>query len=234
MVTTPYFQQDPETIRRLFGSIARRYDLGNALTSLGLHHLWNRYLIQTALAAAPHGPLLDLCAGTGAIGLGYLRHAPHASVALLDFCPQMLDIARLRTPPGCDVVCLEADAHDIPLHDASVACVTTAYGIRNVANPKTCANEVHRVLASGGSWIILELTRPHQPWLRTFHKAYLNTVLPLIGGMLTGNRKAYRYLAGSIYSFPDLTALFQERFHIKQKKILAGGIAALLELKKNS
>jgi demethylmenaquinone methyltransferase / 2-methoxy-6-polyprenyl-1,4-benzoquinol methylase len=230
-VNSPYVQQDPATIRQLFATIAKRYDLGNSLTSLGLHHFWNRALIRAALAVAPVGPLLDLCAGTGAIGLGYLRRSPSAAVTLLDFCPQMLAHARSRLPSGSSASFLEADAQSIPLPQGSVACVTTAYGIRNIADPSVCAAEVARILQPGGSWLILELTRPDRVWLRLFHRIYLRTMLPTIGGILTGNGAAYRYLAGSIYSFADLVTLVRPHFQLQKRRRLVGGIATLLHLK---
>ena len=200
-----YQQSAPETIQALFASIAKNYDRANTTFSFGLHKKWNQRLID---AMDNRKRLLDLCAGTGEIGLGFLKKNPTARALLLDFCPEMLAIAAHK---GVDFKerfeVIQADAQAIPLPDASVDAVSIAYGIRNVKNPEKCFQEVYRVLAPGGCFGILELTRPTS-WLpRIGHRLYTRLVLPLLGKIVAKNTAAYHYLASSVETFASPDAL---------------------------
>ena len=189
-----------------FEQIAKEYDRNNAILSLGICKLWNQKLIK----AMGDGPLLDLCAGTGAIAFGHLKKRG-GKVILLDQSGPMLEEAKKRAPKG-DITYIKGDAQAIPLEDASVNNVTTAYGIRNVADPLQCAHEVYRVLKPGGIWGILELTRPTARPLRFMHKTYLNNIIPLVGKLLSSDKQAYEYLASSIQKFtaPEELACFSQ------------------------
>jgi demethylmenaquinone methyltransferase / 2-methoxy-6-polyprenyl-1,4-benzoquinol methylase len=187
------------TVKQHFGAIASQYDRNNAILSLGLFRLWNRKLVQ---AVPQGGVLLDLCAGTGEIAFAHLRRAKKSQhVILLDFCQEMLDVAKKRAPQGHHLTYICADACAIPLQDNAVEAVTTAYGIRNVPDPLACAREVHRVLKPGGRWAILELTRPKSPVLKALHGLYLKTWVPAMGGLFSPSKEAYRYLSSSISQF---------------------------------
>lgn len=187
-------------IREYFDTIAGQYDRNNAVLSLGLHKQWNRALIDAVSPTGGH--LLDLCAGTGAIGLTALElpNAP-SSATLVDFSHEMLAIARARAPGNA--TCIEADVQHLPLEDQSFDAVTQAYGIRNVADPVQCAREVFRVLRPGGRWGILELTRPPNRLIAPFHQLYLRALVPTLGRLLSSDKQAYSYLSTSIRHFVD-------------------------------
>lgn len=236
-----YNKQDPETIQALFNDIAKNYDVGNAVLSFQMHRLWNRKLIREAVAKNPPAVYLDLCCGTGEIGLSYLKnYQDHPSkLIFLDFSQEMLECAKekakkVQTKTQIDF--LQADAMQIPLSDQSVNCATVAYGIRNVKDPAKCIQEVYRVLQHDGIFAILELTRPANSFLRFGHKLYLKSVLPTIGRLLTSNKNAYQYLCDSIHSFipPEILEQFliECKFREIQRISLAGGIATLLIAKK--
>lgn len=190
--------------REFFDAIAKQYDRNNTVLSLGLHKRWNQALIN---AVSPTGgTLLDLCAGTGAIGLTALKTPkPPSSAILVDFSHEMLAIARSRAPGNA--TCIEADVQKLPLEDLSVDAVTQAYGIRNVADPVQCAREVYRVLRPGGLWGILELTRPPNRFIAPFHNLYLRTLVPTLGRLLSSDKQAYSYLSSSIRHFVDPNTL---------------------------
>ncbi|NGX54766.1 MAG: Demethylmenaquinone methyltransferase [Chlamydiae bacterium] len=215
--------------KTLFGTIAPQYDRANAILSFGLHQRWNRALINQM--QGEH--ILDLCAGTGEIAFGYLKKYPQAKVTLLDFSPEMLEIAQkkgVELKERFEVIC--GDAQEIPLPDSSIDGVTIAYGIRNVQNPEKCFAEVRRVLRPGGLFGILELTRPSNPLLRIGHWAYLHTLLPILGKCIAHNHDAYRYLSQSIGSFLAPSELMEKLkkndFEKIEKRPLTGGIATLL------
>lgn len=236
MVT--YNKQDPETIQALFNDIAKNYDVGNAVLSLQLFRLWNRRLIREALVKNAPKIYLDLCCGTGEIGLSYLERFAKtipSKVIFLDFSHEMLECAKIKAK---DMKCqaklefVEADAMALPLKDCSINCVTVAYGIRNIKDPQKCIQEVYRVLQKNGTFAILELTRPKNPLLRFGHQIYLKTFLPTVGRLLTSNKQAYQYLCDSIHTFipPEVLQgmLLDSGFNRVTKTSLGGGIATLL------
>ncbi len=225
-----YQASDPETIQSLFKSIATKYDRANAIFSFGLHRTWNRRLIESMRGKRQ---LLDLCAGTGEIGVGFLRENPHAEAWLLDFCPEMLEVARWKGGPFQErMTLMVADAQKIPLERERVEGVTIAYGIRNIQRPRSCFQEVYRVLKRGGKLGILELTRPHSAFLRLSHGIYLKGVLPLLGKLMTNNGDAYKYLASSIQAFVSPEEVGRELLGTGFSQVeicpLFGGIATLI------
>lgn len=224
-----YNKSTPESIQEMFGSIAKDYDRANTLFSFGMHKLWNRKLIRSIGGQK----LLDLCAGTGEIAFGYLGKHPKAKAILLDFCPQMLSVAKKKgTKFEGRYTLIEADAQTIPLASRSIDTVTISYGIRNVKEPLKCFEEVARILKPGGQFAILELTRPRFPFLRFAHKHYLRFVLPFLGKLAAKNGEAYRYLSNSIETFvsPEDLEKKMEQAGLQpiQKKYLTGGLATIL------
>ncbi|NGX61367.1 MAG: Demethylmenaquinone methyltransferase [Chlamydiae bacterium] len=227
---TRYTPSAPETIQEMFASVAPNYDRANTAFSFGLHKWWNRSLLKTI---GPVQNLLDLCAGTGEIALGHLKKNPNAKALLLDFCPEMLAVAKEKGAPYQErFSCIVADAQELPLDPETFDGATVSYGIRNVQDPLKCFHEVYRVLKPGGRFAILELTRPRSPLMRTFHRLYLKALLPLLGALTAKNIEAYKYLASSIQDFssPDtLTSQLNDvGFTLLSRRSLLGGVATLL------
>ncbi len=225
-----YQKSAPETIQAMFASIAENYDKANTTFSFGLHKKWNQKLIQ---AVGMPLTLLDLCAGTGEIGFGYLAKNPQAKAILLDFCPEMLAVAKQKGAAFTGrYSLLEGDAQELPLEDRSVDGVTISYGIRNVCEPMRCFQEVARVLRPQGRFAILELTRPRSPFLRVSHRIYLKCLLPLLGQIAAKNGEAYRYLSKSIEGFTspqELENMLKEAGLRPIKRIsLMGGLSTIL------
>lgn len=224
-----YKKTSPETIQALFASIAHDYDKANTTFSFGLHKTWNRKLIN-ALPEVDH--LLDLCAGTGEIALGYLAKHPKAKATLLDFCPEMLAVAQKKGAPFEGRFSIEVgDAQALPCPDKSVDAVTISYGIRNVEEPIRCFREVARVLRPGGLFAVLELTRPKNPLLRWGHKLHLRFCLPLLGRLAAKNGEAYQYLSKSVEGFASPEELEEQLreggLTPVHRKSLMGGLATL-------
>jgi demethylmenaquinone methyltransferase/2-methoxy-6-polyprenyl-1,4-benzoquinol methylase len=233
-----YSKNDPETIQAMFSSIAHAYDRTNALLSFQMHRYWNRALIRSLSRERSPYAILDLCCGTGEIGLHFLKRRNYpCQLVFLDFCEEMLACARDKlantsfTQPHM-LSYLQADAQAIPLADVSVDTVALAYGLRNVKNPRKCLEEIFRVMRPGGMLGILELTQPIYQPLRWMHYIYLKLFLPRLGKILTSNSEAYRYLCNSIHSFihpEELCSLLKELGFVYIKvSPLAGGIATLI------
>jgi demethylmenaquinone methyltransferase/2-methoxy-6-polyprenyl-1,4-benzoquinol methylase len=189
-------------VRDMFASIARRYDAANEVLSLGVHKGWRRAAVRIA-EAAPGQRVLDCATGTGDLALEFKR-AVGASGEVIgtDFCAEMLQSAPAKAArAGLAVQFAIADALSLPYPDGHFDVASIAFGIRNVDDPVRCLREMARVLKPGGSVIVLEFGQPRGPFGALF-RAYSRGVMPLVGGLLTGNRAAYEYLPRTAAAFP--------------------------------
>jgi demethylmenaquinone methyltransferase / 2-methoxy-6-polyprenyl-1,4-benzoquinol methylase len=186
----------------MFDRIARRYDLVNTVLSGGTDAGWRRRAARTAGLKAG-GSALDIACGSGkltAVLAGMV--GSDGRVVGLDFSPQMLEVAR-REHPGIEF--LEGDALSLPFDDARFDASTNAFGLRNLADPVRGLREMLRVVKPGGRPIVLEFVRPPENVVGTAYRLYLRALLPAIGGALSGQPAAYRYLSDTVdaYRTPD-------------------------------
>jgi demethylmenaquinone methyltransferase / 2-methoxy-6-polyprenyl-1,4-benzoquinol methylase len=180
----------------MFDRIARRYDLVNTVLSGGTDAGWRR---RAALATGlvPGGSALDVACGSGKLTAQLARLAgPGGRVVGIDFSPQMLEVAR-RDHPGIEFV--DGDALKLPFDDASFDASTIAFGLRNLADPIRGLREMLRVVRRRA--LVLEFVRPPAGPVGTAYRMYLRTLLPAIGGALSGQPSAYRYLSDTVDSY---------------------------------
>lgn len=203
-----YTKQSPKTISNLFDAIAKDYDRGNAFISFSLHRIWNRALTKALRQSKPK-VFADLCGGTGAITARLCKEISLDKSYIIDFSKGMLQIAN-KELSHLPIETLPADVTQIPLMDQSVDAAAMAYGIRNVKDRTKALEEAYRILKAGGTFAILELTRPKNPFLGLLHKAYLTAALPLVGKLLTKNKEAYSYLSSSVKEFVAASTLVSE------------------------
>ena len=190
-------------VRTVFEEIAPRYDLLNHLLSLNIDRMWRRRALRALdWARVADGRYLDLCAGTLDVGAELTRQAGFRGFIVgADFAVPML-LAGKGKASHDRLVPVGADAQLLPLGDESMDGATVAFGIRNVASLDVALREVHRVLAPGARFVILEFTTPRSWVVRTFYHFYFHQVLPLVGGLISGHHTAYRYLPKSVANFP--------------------------------
>jgi demethylmenaquinone methyltransferase / 2-methoxy-6-polyprenyl-1,4-benzoquinol methylase len=191
-------------IRRIFSEIAPRYDLLNHLLSFNVDRSWRRRAIRALeWRRRPSGLYIDLCAGTLDVGAMLARQPGFAGLVVgADFAEPMLRAGAGKA--ARDVVApVAADALELPLADASAAGAIVAFGIRNVTDLDASLGEVHRVLAPGARFVVLEFSTPPSAIVRAAYHAYFHHALPAIGGAISGQRTAYRYLPRSVASFPE-------------------------------
>jgi demethylmenaquinone methyltransferase/2-methoxy-6-polyprenyl-1,4-benzoquinol methylase len=194
-------------VREMFGRIAPRYDLLNHLLSLDIDKLWRRRVARkfSAVLHDPSARVLDLCCGTGDLALAFRREAPGgAEITAADFVPEMLVRACAKAAAaGAAVKFIEADALHLPFADASFDLVSCAFGFRNLANYERGLQEILRVLKPGGSAGILEFAEPPGKAFGALYRFYFRHILPILGGMISGNAPAYTYLPNSVSAFPS-------------------------------
>ena len=186
----------------MFDRIARRYDLVNTVLSGGTDGGWRRRAARST-SLKPGGSALDVACGSGKLTAELARIAGREGrVVGLDFSPQMLEVAR-RDHPGIEF--LEGDALKLPFDDASFDAATIAFGLRNLADPVGGLREMRRIVKPGGRSVVLEFVRPPENLVGGAYRLYLRTLLPAIGGALSGQPAAYRYLSDTVDSYrtPD-------------------------------
>lgn len=190
-------------VQRIFSQIAPRYDLLNHLLSFNIDKRWRRRAIAAlGWERAPGGTYVDLCAGTLDVSAELAtRRGFSGRVIGADFAEPMLRAGAGKTSP--DVVSpVVADALELPLATDTASGAIVAFGIRNVADLDRGLREVHRVLAPGARFVILEFTTPRSAIVRAGYHAYFHHVLPFIGGLISGHGTAYKYLPRSVANFP--------------------------------
>lgn len=186
-------------VEAMFARIAPGYDRANRLMSLGIDVLWRRAALRAA-GPAVRGDVLDLCAGT--MDFSRMLHGTARSLVAVDFCAPMLDAGRDKLPPGA-VRTVVADARELPLPDASFDAIVAGFGIRNVPEPHRAVAEAARVLRPGGVLVVVDFFQPRTLLQRVFDRTWNRLVLPAVGGLLTGEPGAYRYLADSMAAWTD-------------------------------
>jgi demethylmenaquinone methyltransferase/2-methoxy-6-polyprenyl-1,4-benzoquinol methylase len=223
-----------ERVREIFQKIARKYELFNALSSLGIYRSWLSRLARTA-ACSPDARVIDVAGGTGDVSFELCRICPPASIELTDFTPEMLAIADEHIGQGksCGVPVHTrvADAMDLPYEDASFDVYTVAYGLRNFADRERSMREARRVLCEGGTYVALEFSTPANPVWHGIYNLYLGHVIPFVGGHLTHDRAGFDYLVSSIREFPPQAQIVEELcrsgFSSVEYYLCTGGIATI-------
>lgn len=213
-------------VRRMFGRITRRYDLLNLCLSFGLDRLWRRAAVRE-LRLPPGGSAVDLCCGTGDVSETLARQVGRERVVGLDFVPGMVEQARGKYP---GIRFLEGDALATGLEGACFDGASVAFALRNVDDVEALFREMRRLVRPGGRVVSLELTRP-PGLLGVLHGLFLRWVVPFVGGVLSGDAEAYRYLARSIATFLPVEEVAERmrRAGLEEVRIvpLHGGIATL-------
>jgi demethylmenaquinone methyltransferase/2-methoxy-6-polyprenyl-1,4-benzoquinol methylase len=184
-------------VRRLFATIADRYDFITRFLSYGQDRRWKRRLIEFAELTASDR-VLDLACGTG--DLLFRAAAIVRRPMGLDLTHRMLQLAARRS--RYDVALVAGDMTALPLADAAFDVVTTGYGLRNVPDLDRALEEIHRVLAPGGRLVSLDFNRPSNAAVRFLYLAYLTLVGSALGFVLHGDPDTYRYIPESIRNYP--------------------------------
>ncbi len=208
--------QKAHWVRSHFNTVANDYDLMNTILSFGIHHLWKRKALKM-LALKPDDRVLDLCGGTGDLAVRATRHlASPQQIILYDINPDMIRAGLAKGSAAQtrkQIAYIIGDAERMALAGQRFDAVMVGFGMRNLTHMIKGFAEIYRVLRPGGKMICLEFSKPTTPWFRWLYDFYSFYIMPIVGKLVVGSRKAYTYLPESIrlFSLPhELKIILEE------------------------
>ena len=220
---------------RMFDRIAHRYDSLNHFLCLNRDKAWRRRLAET-LPSGNGLVALDLATGTADQLLALWETGKVKSGVGVDMAARMLELGQAKIDQrglADTLILLRADAERLPFDDNSFNVVSITFGIRNVLDVSSALREMHRVLHTGGRVLILEFSLPTNIVLRKLYLFYFRRILPSLGGMISGDAYAYRYLNETVETFPygdSFCSLMSEAGFISVKDTpLTSGVATLYQ-----
>lgn len=223
-------------IKDMFNSLAKNYDVANDVLSFGMHRLWKKELVSKIPKEGVDA--LDCATGTGDIAILIKKHSPKTKLTAIDFSEKMIE----QAPPKAkkegieDIQFLVADILKLPFANNSFDHITISFGIRNVENLLSAIAEFERILKPKGTLHVLEFGQPQGPAWSKVYSSYHRSVLPVVGGLITGNIKAYSYLNKSSEEFPSGESFIKQFPPTVWKAIetnpLLGGIAYIYRIQK--
>jgi demethylmenaquinone methyltransferase/2-methoxy-6-polyprenyl-1,4-benzoquinol methylase len=214
-------------VQDMFDRIAGTYDIVNRVMTFGLDQGWRSRLIRE-MHLGVNAQVLDLACGTG----DFLKawSARGVRVYGLDLSYQMLRKAEPFAP------LVQAVGEALPFGDASFDAVSSGFAVRNFADFAGVLAEVSRVLRPGGVVGVLEVATPKSRVVRELHGFYFGSLVPLIGGLISSDKSAYRYLPQSVTYLPSderFVELFEQNGFMDLRRITVGlGAAQLLIAKR--
>lgn len=200
-------------IKRMFADIAGRYDLANHLLSLGIDYYWRSKLVREVKVSHPKS-VVDLATGSGDVAFALKKELDHnVNIKGIDFCEAMIAKAiekKSQNKYFQDIEFILGDILHLPFEDNSIDTLTIAFGFRNLEDRAKGLREMKRVLKKpNGVLLVLEFTQTYLLF-RPLYIIYLKCILPIFAYIITGESKAYRYLTGSIKSFPPKKLISQQ------------------------
>ncbi len=205
-------QTGSPAVRMMFASIAGKYDFLNRLFSLGTDVRWRREL-ASEIPVTGDQPILDIATGTADVALTLDDRSPGSRLIIgTDFTLPMLQVGAIKVSVNRArrIRLAAGDAYALPFRENTFGAVTIAFGLRNLAYRVDGLKEMARVLIPGGQVVILEFSPMDRPVIGRLFRFYFHRVMPFIGGIISGNRGAYRYLPDSVDQFPGPVGLGQE------------------------
>lgn len=221
------------SVELMFDSIAPRYDFLNHLLSFGIDKNWRKKTISIIEHSFRNPKILDVATGTADLAIMAMRAKP-SEIYGIDISEKMLEIGRHKIKKlnlEDRVFLYKADSENIPFDDNTFDVAMAAFGVRNFKDPLKGLSEMTRVVRSKGLVLVLEFSKPQNTLFRQIFNIYFFKILPFVGRIISGNRKAYTYLPDSVSVFPD-NELFIDQMqragliNIEQER-LTGGIASI-------
>jgi len=193
----------PDSIRKLFDTVAPSYDFLNRLLSVRRDVTWRRVAVGELRGAT--GWILDLATGTGDVALEAIRQADgDRRVVGIDFSEAMIRAAnrKVLTRRLSGTICLAlGDGVALPFRDNTFSACVIAFGLRNIFEKERALSEMVRVTRTHGKVIVLEFTLPERGLMKKLYPIYFRRILPCVGGWISKDRGAYDYLPESVFQY---------------------------------
>lgn len=193
-----------EGIRKLFDNIAPDYDKLNHILSMNIDKGWRKKAVRELIDVVSPLEILDVACGTGDFTIEIAQKAPAGSCVIgIDLSEGMMKIGREKIKAaGVEAELVQGDCEELPYGDCSFHRISVGFGVRNFEHLDIGLKEMCRVLRPEGKLVILELSVPSNAFIRWCYKLYFLKILPVIGGLVSGDRGAYEYLPASVLNFP--------------------------------
>ncbi|CAM4353009.1 bifunctional demethylmenaquinone methyltransferase/2-methoxy-6-polyprenyl-1,4-benzoquinol methylase UbiE [Zobellia nedashkovskayae] len=203
---TPYKDSElgkKDQVTQMFDNISENYDGLNRVISFGIDIKWRKRVVAILTAQQPKN-ILDIATGTGDLAINLVETGAKKIVGL-DISPGMLEVGKKKiTHKKLDstIEMVVGDSENLPFEANSFDAITVAFGVRNFETLEKGLNEIYRVLAPGGTFVVLETSVPTKTPFKQGYNLYIKYMLPAIGKLFSKDKSAYTYLSESASVFP--------------------------------
>ena len=193
-------EEKKNKVKRIFDSIAVRYDLLNHLLSFGIDNYWRRKALRLTKLNS-ESILLDVACGTGDVAIA-AKKIGVKNIFGADYSHNMLTLFNKKSDwiKGKNI---QMVAEYIPIKDESITNITVAFGVRNFYDIQKAFDSFYKIMRHGGKATIIEFAMPKNKIFKFAYKFYFKNILPFVGGLVSGDKEAYKYLPASVEEFDE-------------------------------
>jgi demethylmenaquinone methyltransferase/2-methoxy-6-polyprenyl-1,4-benzoquinol methylase len=205
-------------VKRIFDTISPKYDFLNHFLSAGIDFYWRKKALKLT-KISKEASLLDVACGTGDFSIAAKKMGVTKIVGA-DLSKNMLNYFHKKVDWSRGNL-LQTVAESMPIKENSFTNITVAFGVRNFYDIKQGFDSFYYILKPGGKVTILEFRLPKNWIVKKFYMFYFNSILPLIGKLVSKDNEAYKYLPESVNAFDaniDLESLLESAGFSEIKK----------------
>ena len=223
-------QDKNKLVNSVFSDVHKKYDLMNDIMSFGIHRAWKEKFIDW-MSPQPETKLIDVASGTGDIAKLFLDETKNSGeITCIEPNVLMLNQGKKKLKKYENIKWINAAAEKIPTANNTFDYYSISYGIRNVSDINKVLKEAFRVLKPGGRFMCLEFSKINNELLNYLYKQYSKTI-PLVGKLIVGSDKPYKYLIESIekfYNQEQLAELISDNgFSNVEYRNVSNGVSAI-------